>query len=291
VGALPAPRARDLLELIKPGISLSLTYSALIGYLLGSAPSFSAPGLVTALLGVLLGVSGAEAMSAYTDREVDSLMLRTMRRPVPGGRVSPKLALAFGLALSAAAHLLLLMAFGPVPFLFLLLGTLIYVVLYTVVLKRRTPLNIIIGSFAGGMPLLVGSAAAGSLPASSLFAFALIVVWTPVHIWSLSLHYRDDYRRAGVPMLPAVVQEREAARLVGASGLVLAGFSFLALLANFGLLYYIGALLLNVQLVRRVLSLAGRHAGSPLALFRFTNVYLMLALTLMGLDSVLFHGV
>jgi len=284
------PAARDLLQLMKPGISLALTYSALVGFLMASGPQVSFGGLLIALLGSFLGVAGAEAMSAYTDRDVDALMARTKHRPVPAGRLSARFALGYGLMLSLAAHGLLLVALGPLPFLFMLSGTVIYVLVYTALLKRRTPLNIVVGSFAGGMPLLVGSSSAGSVPPAVLFAYLLIVIWTPAHIWSLSLHYRDDYRRGGIPMLPAVLAAEAAPRAVGLASLALFSASMLGAVAGLGSAYYAGLLPLNAALLALSLPFLRGKGDRALPLFRFTNTYLLLSLGLMALDSVLFRA-
>ena len=169
----------------------------------GGAPP--AGRFVAAMAGLALACGGASALNHLIDRDLDRAMSRTDRRPVAAGRVAPSRALEFGLALSAGSFVLLSAAVNPLTAVLALAGNLFYVVVYTRVLKRSTPQNIVIGGAAGAVPPLVGWAAAtGNLTVPALALFAIVFVWTPPHFWALAILIKDDYKAAGVPMLPVV---------------------------------------------------------------------------------------
>jgi protoheme IX farnesyltransferase len=146
----------------------------------------------------------------WYDRDIDAIMRRTARRPIPAGRITPEGALAFGVGLSCLSVLVMWMATNLLAASILALSIAFYVFVYTMWLKRRTPQNIVIGGAAGAFPPMIGWAAAtGSLGALPLLMFAMIFLWTPPHFWSLSLFASADYERAGVPMLPVVAGPRK----------------------------------------------------------------------------------
>src|SRR3989304_5999 len=165
------------------------------------------------MLGGALAAGAANAINMYWDRDVDAVMARTRRRPVPAGRVPPGRALAFGIVLAVLS----VAVFGPlVNWLSAALavgGILFYVFVYTIWLKRLTPQNIVIGGAAGAVPPLVGWAAVtGQVTAPALLLFAIICLWTPPHFWALALYKRQDYAAAGIPMLPVVAGEAPTRR-------------------------------------------------------------------------------
>ena len=195
----------DYVALTKPPIMLLLLITALGGMFLAAqgAPPVSVALLL--LLGGAAAAGGASAINHCLDRDIDALMSRTRRRPVPGRRISPGAALAFGILLNLFAFLLLATAVNLLSALITLSGTLFYVFVYTWWLKRSTPQNIVVGGAAGAVPPLAGWAAAtGGLELPALYLFAIIFFWTPPHFWALSLLIRDDYARARIPMLPVV---------------------------------------------------------------------------------------
>ncbi len=202
----PAPRsvARDLFELSKPGITALICLVAVGGFLLADPRSVD---LVR--LGILVGTggvasAGAAMLNHYLDRDIDRRMRRTQHRPLPEARIgSGRLVLALGLTLLAVGIGGATVWLNPLTGFSILLGGLTYVVLYTLWLKRRSSWNIVIGGFAGSAPALAGSAAAVGAWTPGVLAFALLVfLWTPPHFWSLALLLKDDYARAGLPMLP-----------------------------------------------------------------------------------------
>ncbi|MEX2486344.1 MAG: heme o synthase [Nitriliruptoraceae bacterium] len=166
----------------------------------------------TLVAGALVSGS-AHATNMVLDRDLDAQMSRTANRPLPAGRVTPNDALAFAVALLVAGTVLMALTGGPLATALTAGAWLWYVGLYTCVLKRRTPQNIVIGGVAGAMPPLIGWAAVtGRVAAAAVVMFAIVVAWTPIHFWALAVATGGDYARAGVPMLPAVVGDAAAAR-------------------------------------------------------------------------------
>lgn len=202
--ALRHSKAGDLLELAKPGITALICTVAVGGFLLAS------PGSVDLLrLGILIACgaaasAGAAMLNHYLDRDLDLRMKRTRLRPLPDARITPSGGVAaLGLVLLGAGIGVASWLLNPLTGFSILLGGLTYVVVYTAWLKRRSSWNIVIGGFAGSAPALAGSAAAVGSWTPGVIAFALLVfLWTPPHFWSLALLLKDDYARAGLPMLP-----------------------------------------------------------------------------------------
>lgn len=208
-----APRkglVKDFLALTKPVVVALLLVTTLAGMVIGAGawPSLSLAGWV--LLGGFMAAGGSGAINQYIDRYDDIKMQRTSRRPIPAGRLTPGEGLAFGVGMALASFYLMVAFVNFLAALLTLAGIIYYVLLYSIILKKATVQNIVIGGGAGAIPPLVGWAAAtGSLNIPSLFLFAVIFMWTPPHFWALALVRRNDYARAGVPMLPVVRGERE----------------------------------------------------------------------------------
>jgi len=184
-----------------------------VGYI-AAAPSINLVKLVELTVVGFLSTGGSAAFNMYYERDIDSLMTRTMRRPIPSGRVNPQGALSFSMAISLIGFTLSYVWLGAWVTLMVALGWFFYVVLYTIMLKRRTWLNIVIGGFAGNAALLSGWVMAKPIDAEAILLSMVIYLWIPAHIWSLAYYARDDYRRANVPMLPAVVSEEVSVRVI-----------------------------------------------------------------------------
>ena len=166
--------------------------------------------VVLVMVGGALAAGGAHALNHYLERDIDAMMSRTRHRPVASGRVSPRSALAFGILLNVVAFVLLSTLVNALSAALTLSATVFYVVVYTGWLKRSTPQNIVIGGAAGAIPPMVGwVAVTGTLALPALYLFAIIFFWTPPHFWALALLIKDDYVRAGVPMLPVVASVEE----------------------------------------------------------------------------------
>jgi heme o synthase len=290
-GERPAAVAwRDYVTLTKPRIMSLLLLTGAAGMFVG-AQGVPDPGLfAAAMVGLALACGGASALNHVLDRDVDRSMKRTASRPVADGRISPELALEFGLALSALSFVLLASVVNVLTACLALVGNLFYVLVYTRWLKRSTPQNIVIGGAAGAVPPLVGYAAAtGDLALPALFLFLIVFFWTPPHFWALALLIKRDYEAARIPMLPVVRGDRETARQVLLYTVLLVGLTLVPVLTGtFGVLYLLAALLLGGQFLRLALRLwrstAPAQAG---ALFHYSLAYLALLFVAMAADPML----
>ena len=204
---------RDYLTLTKPKVQSLLLFTTITTMYVAGDPSI---GLVfLTCLGGALSAGGAGAINHAVDRDIDRTMARTANRPVASGRVSATAATAFGIGLGVASFLLLALAVNPLAAALSLSGLLGYVCVYTLWLKRTTPQNIVIGGAAGAVPPLVAWAAVtGSLSGMAFYLFAIVFFWTPPHFWALSLLMKDEYAKAGIPMLPVVRGEEETRRQI-----------------------------------------------------------------------------
>jgi heme o synthase len=204
---------RDYVTLTKPKVQSLLLFTTVTTMYVAGDPSI---GLVfLTCLGGALSAGGAGAINHAVDRDIDRTMARTANRPVAAGRISPAAAIAFGVALGCASFALLSLTVNPLAAALSLSGLLGYVCVYTLWLKRSTPQNIVIGGAAGAVPPLVAWAAVtGGLSGTALYLFAIVFFWTPPHFWALSLLMKDEYAKAGVPMLPVVRGEDETRRQI-----------------------------------------------------------------------------
>ncbi len=198
------PLPQDFVELLKPRVMSLVVFTALAGMIL--APGTLHPVLALLSLGAIaVGAGASGALNMVLDADIDALMTRTALRPLPSGRVSPDDALAFGAILAAGSVMVLAFAANWLAAGLLALTIAFYVVIYTVLLKRRTAQNIVIGGAAGALPPVVGWAAVtGTVSLAPLVMFLIIFFWTPPHFWALAILKRDEYARANVPMLPVV---------------------------------------------------------------------------------------
>ena len=171
--------------------------------------------IVWLLVGGALAAGGAHSLNHYIERDTDSLMRRTRKRPVASGRISPREALWFGVILNVIAFVLLIVLVNPLTSMLTLSATLFYVFVYTIGLKRSTPQNIVIGGAAGAVPPMAAWAAVtNSIELPAIYLFAIIFFWTPPHFWALALMIKDDYLSAGIPMMPVVLSVKETKRQI-----------------------------------------------------------------------------
>src|SRR2546421_3093293 len=200
--------ARDYLELTKPKVQSLLLFTTVTTMYVAGTPPISR--VVLACLGGALSAGGAGAINHYLDRDIDAVMRRTRNRPVPAGRISPRAALTYGIALGLASFVLLASTVNVLSAALAMAGLLGYVLVYTLWLKRTTPQNIVIGGAAGaGPPPVAGAATTGRLSGGALYLFAIVFYLTPPHFWALSLLMSGPDRRARAPNLPVVRGERE----------------------------------------------------------------------------------
>ena len=212
---LPPADWRDFLALTKPGVLRLVVFTGLCGML--AAPVGIDPVLgFTAILCIALAAGAAGALNQWYEADIDAVMKRTARRPLPAGRMDRQSALHFGVGLGTFSVILMGLAINLVAAAILLVSILFYVLIYTVWLKRRTPQNIVIGGAAGAFPPLIGWAAAtGNVGLLPILLFLLVFLWTPPHFWALALFVKIDYANAGVPMLPVVAGEKVTRRQIG----------------------------------------------------------------------------
>jgi protoheme IX farnesyltransferase len=253
----------------------------------------SSPGIgviLATMLGGYLAAGGAGAINHYIERDIDARMARTSRRPLPDGRVEPRAALWFGIALGLAAFALFAVAVNMTAALLAMAGLLGYVFVYTLWLKPITTQNIVIGGAAGAVPPLVGwAASAGHLEASAFYLFAIVFYWTPPHFWALALLIKDDYARTGIPMLPVVDGEPETRRQILLYGWLLLAITALPLIGGlFGIFYAVSAAVLDGVFLWLCLRLHRRaDRRSAAILFHYSLVYLALLFAAMAIDHVL----
>jgi protoheme IX farnesyltransferase len=245
--------------------------------------------ILAVLLGGAMAAGGANTINCWIERDRDSLMRRTHSRPLPQGDVSPTGALVFGLVLEAAAFALLWATANLLAAVLAVSATVFYVFVYTLWLKPRSAQNIVIGGAAGAVPVLVGWAAVtGSLAAPAWAMFAIIFFWTPPHFWALSIRYRDDYRAAGIPMLPVVRGIPAAARqIVVYAVVVLATSLVLGLVSTLSWGYLAAAAALGALFVAQSVRLqADPTPARAIRLFTFSNTYLALLFAAIAVDTL-----
>lgn len=247
--------------------------------------------MIATLVGGALAAGGANTLNSFIDRDIDAKMARTGHRPLVTGEVSPRAALVFGWVLSVLSVVWLAFTTNLLSA-FLAAGAIaFYVLIYTMGLKRRTPQNIVWGGAAGCFPVLIGWAAVtGSLSWAPWVMFAIIFFWTPPHTWALAMKYKEDYRAAGVPMLPVVATERQVTKqVVIYTWLTVA--ATLALIPAAGWLYAAVAVLSGawfLTLAHRLHAGVGRgEAVKPLRLFLHSNNYLSAVFVALAVDSVI----
>ncbi len=249
----------------------------------GKWPSVSL--MAITLLGGSLAAGGANAINMYIDRDIDALMVRTQGRPLVTGDVSPRNALIFAVLLEIAAFAVLWSGANLLAAVLALSATMFYVCIYSLWLKRTSKQNIVIGGAAGAVPVLVGWAAVqNSLGWAPFVLFLVIFLWTPPHFWALAIRHSDDYRAAGVPMLPVVATMQETVRSMVIYSVVLTATSLVLVpVANLGYIYGITALLFGVMFTVGAVRLGRDPSESrSMRLFSFSITYvsvLFLALT------------
>lgn len=290
-----SPRA--YIELTKPRIVILLVFTCVTSMIVAADALPPVDLLLLTVLGGALSAGGASAINQYLDRELDAKMARTGRRPIPSGRIPEGHALVFGLALVASSVLILGGFVNWLAAILALAGALYYVVIYTLILKRNTVVNILIGGGAGAMPVLVGwAAASGSLELQAFILFAIVFYWTPPHSWALAILVNKDYAAADIPMMPVargeavtrfqilfysiqlvIISLSPVLLLLQPEAPLMLDYLYLAFAALLGLIL-IG---LAFELIRRADKVAAR------ALYKYSSLYLALLFLAMILDRLL----
>jgi protoheme IX farnesyltransferase len=281
-------RVPDFVALTKPRVMMLAVFTGLVG--LAIAPSHLDPLLASiAILAIAAGAGAAGVLNMWYDADIDALMSRTAKRPIPRGKISGAEALVFGLALAFSAVVILGCATNLIAAALLAFAILFYVVVYTAWLKRRTPLNIVVGGVAGALPPLIGWAAAtGEIGLEPLLLFLIVFLWTPPHFWALSLNRRDDYSRAGVPMLPVVAGRATTTQQILFYSALLVPISMLPSALGFaGTLYgaaaaICGAVFIGLAFRLRAAAEADRRPAQRLFAFSIVYLFVLFAALLTG---------
>jgi protoheme IX farnesyltransferase len=288
---------RDWIALLKPRVLTLVVFSGAIG--VAVAPGHLNPVLaLTAVLCIATAAGACGTINMWYDRDIDAIMRRTRNRPIPAGRIQPGPALGFGVMLAVASVLVMGLAVNTPAALLLALSICFYVFVYTIWLKRRTPQNIVIGGAAGAFPPVIGWAAVtGSVDVMPLVIFAIVFIWTPPHFWSLALWANDDYRRAGIPMLPVVAGAKETRRQIMLYTIVLVPLSLVPFFIGFsGLPYAFTAALLGAVFLQRVYGVVTDRqdaGGNSLtgdvpakSAFKYSVLYLFALLGALAVDQL-----
>ena len=278
---LPPAHWRDFLALTKPRVMTLVVFTGLCGMLAAPASVHPVIGF-TAILCIALGAGAAGALNQWYESDIDAVMRRTQKRPLPDGRMDRQAALHFGVGLGAFSVLFMGFAVNAVAAAILTVSILFYVLVYTVWLKRRTPQNIVIGGAAGAFPPLIGWAAAtGDIALLPVLLFLFVFLWTPPHFWALALFMKSDYAAAGVPMLPVVSGERTTRTQIGLYTIPMAAVAILPWpLGLTGPIYGIAAVLLTGWFALLAVRVTKRttHADDAMkpekALFKYSILYL-----------------
>jgi len=286
--ALPSGRVmpwRSYVELVKPRVIALMMFTVVVGMLLSQAgwPPWTL--LAFGTLGIGLVAAGAAAANHVIDQRIDALMARTRARPLPRGVLGTAQAAVFAFTLVVTGLALLLWVSNPLCAVLTLASLLGYAVLYSLLLKQRTPQNIVIGGAAGAAPPLLGwVAVTGQVDPGALVLFLIILIWTPPHFWALAIYRRDDYARAGIPMLPVVRGVLHTTAQILCYSIALGGVSLLPVAIGMsGPVYLIGALVLGARFIAWAWRLR-RDITLAMPTFRYSIVYLFALFALLLAD-------
>ena len=262
LGAISLAEPRDYVLLMKPRVMSLVVFTALAGLI--AAPGAMNPVLaLVSIFAIALGAGAAGVLNMWYDADIDAQMRRTRLRPIPAGRVQAHAAAAFGMVMAVIAVVILGAAANYLAAALLAFTIFFYAVFYTMVLKRHTPHNIVIGGAAGAFPPMIGwIAATGSVDVNALILFGIIFLWTPPHFWALALYKAGDYEKVGVPMLPVVAGARVTRRQIMLYTLALFAVALAPVLTGLGgLLYALVASLLGLAFISLALRVWRSQAG------------------------------
>ncbi len=281
----------DYVMLTKPRIILLLLIVTFVPMFITGAGAPSGWLILWTMVGGFLAAGGANALNQYVDRDIDHVMVRTRRRPLPGGRMTPMQVLIFGVLMGALSFAVLWWQVNLLSALIALFGLLFYVFVYTLLLKRSSTQNIVVGGLAGAVPPLVGWAAvANEISLLPLIMVAIVFYWTPPHFWALALMRQKEYRAAGVPMLPVIAGERETHRQILLYSVLLLLISVLPVfLQLLGPVYLVLALALNGVFLWQAIDIWRKPTNANIwRLYKFSLLYLALIFLAMGIDGLFF---
>lgn len=281
--------AQDFFALLKPRVMSLVVFTGIVGLLL-------APGTINPILGLIailcisVGSGAAGAINMWYDHDIDQIMDRTQKRPLPQGKINPETALGFGIFLSVSSVVVMGLIVNAMAAFYLGLAILYYVFIYTMWLKRSTPQNVVIGGAAGAFPPLIGwVAVTGHASLEAWVLFLIIFLWTPPHSWALALYRNEDYQKANVPMLPVVAGKYSTLFQIWAYTLLLIGTTVLPYTFGFmGGVYLTVASLLGFGFLLANLYLSrSSNPKAPLQVFFYSIFYLFLLFAIMLVDKFL----
>ncbi len=284
-------RVHPYIEVTKPSQVALLVFTC-VGAMVaaGGVGALSVSGWALALVAISAGCAAADTLTCYIDRDIDALMDRTKARPLPGKRIHPpEKALAWGIFL-AVLSMALSFVLHPLAALWMFIGLFDNIVIYSLLAKRRSCTNILLGSISGGMPALFGWAVVqGNVTWTPLLISLLVITWTPNHIWNLAIRYRQDYARANVPMLPAIIHlDRAVTLIAGSVVLMVAESILLGFVGNFGILYFTVAVLGGlISLIGHAHLVVQPAEGNAWRMFKLSSLYLALLFAGMIVDTLI----
>lgn len=285
-------RIKVYYSVTKPRVWYLLAYTAFGGYIAGSATPIDLVKALQATGSVILASAGSEAIANFIEKDIDALMERTKNRPLPSGKIKPEWkALVFGLLLTGLGVYIACLI-NLLALIFIMFGVLDYLVIYILLSKKKTPFNIILGSAAGGAPTMVGYvSAANQITVDSVILAGIVVLWIPSHIWSLALRYREDYMRAGIPMLPVVISEDKAIKCISSTAILLTIFSISIYFINprkYGYLYLSSVAvsgLISLCLAFKLMHEPSRKLAWKM--FKYTSPHLAVIFTSIIIESII----
>jgi protoheme IX farnesyltransferase len=290
VQAADTTRWRSFYELTKPRVVMLIVFTSIVGTLLAVPGMPPLDALIFGNLGVGLAAASAAVINHVLDERIDAVMSRTKRRPLPTGKLTPRAALAFAGLLCVLSMSILVLLVNTLTALLTFASLIGYAVIYTVWLKRATSQNIVIGGAAGAAPPVLGWAAVtGTIDSNALLLFLIVFVWTPPHFWALAIARKDEYAKAGIPMLPVTHGVAFTRLQVFLYTLLLVAVTLMPFVTGMsGLIYLVAALVLNGMFVWHAFQLKiSERTHLPMKVFRFSITYLMYLFAALLLDHYL----
>lgn len=281
---------RDYYELCKPRVVFLIVFTAIVGMFLATPGMVPLQPLIFGTLGIGLSAASAAAINQLVDQQVDSIMGRTSKRPLPTGHLSKSQALVFAIILGVIGMLILVLLVNVITAVLTFCSLIGYAVIYTMFLKRATPQNIVIGGAAGAAPPVLGwSAVTGTIDPNSLLLFLIIFAWTPPHFWALAIHKRDEYAKVDIPMLP-VTHGVEFTRLhVLLYTIILCGVTLLPYVVGMSGYIYLGSTLIldGIFMSYALRLMFGKSPSVAIKTFAYSILYLMLLFAALLIDHYL----
>ena len=280
----------DYLILMKPRVMSLVVFTAFVGYFVGLSDNIDPLNPILASIGIFaiaIGAGASGALNQWYERDIDSIMERTKNRPIPSKKIEPSEALTFGIILSFISVIILGLAVNWFSALLLAFTIIFYAFIYTVLLKRSTIQNIVIGGASGAFPPVIGySLIDGNISVEALILFGIIFLWTPPHFWALALLRQNEYKLANIPMLPVVYGEKITRKYILYYVLLLIPFSLLPFALGYSsLVYFSASILLGFEFLRRTHALMKVKTNSENKLFLFSITYLFLLFLSICLDK------